>query len=232
MMIILFSTVWNHTLKNYLDSDDINNGICQPAPTVSASHPKGLIKSSHNQLYTATNSTRSVIPSKRAAQNRAAQRAFRQRKDKYIKDLEIKSKMMDEWKLELDQLRQQNKELRQNTLQMEKRLQELEGKPRIKKNNKKKLMTPQKKETNTPFLPVTLRAPDQAGYHPMNEDIQYPSWPYYQDSSCSTTTTSTHSSPTMNFSGQELDVIQNDYMVIPQQSPSIKSDHLLLTTYL
>ena len=65
---------------------------------------------------------RPVIPSKRAAQNRAAQRAFRQRKERYIKDLEKKAKLMDEWKLELDQLRSQNRELRENTMRLEKQI--------------------------------------------------------------------------------------------------------------
>lgn len=65
---------------------------------------------------------RAVIPSKRAAQNRAAQRAFRQRKERYIKDLEKKAKMMDEWKDELDLLRQQNQELRENQMRLEKQI--------------------------------------------------------------------------------------------------------------
>lgn len=69
-----------------------------------------------------TNGPRAVIPSKRAAQNRAAQRAFRQRKERYVKDLEKKAKQMDEWKMELDQLRRQNQELRENTLRLEKQI--------------------------------------------------------------------------------------------------------------
>lgn len=65
---------------------------------------------------------RAVIPSKRAAQNRAAQRAFRQRKERYVKDLEKKAKLMDEWKVEMDLLRQQNKELRECNMNLEKQI--------------------------------------------------------------------------------------------------------------
>lgn len=65
---------------------------------------------------------RAVIPSKRAAQNRAAQRAFRQRKERYVKDLEKKAKLMDEWKAEMDLLRQQNKELRECNMSLEKQI--------------------------------------------------------------------------------------------------------------
>ncbi|CAO3617915.1 unnamed protein product [Mucor hiemalis] len=71
---------------------------------------------------------RAVIPSKRAAQNRAAQRAFRQRKERYVKDLEKKSKLMDEWKLEMEQLRKQNKELQENQLRLEKQIQQQQKK--------------------------------------------------------------------------------------------------------
>lgn len=63
-----------------------------------------------------------MIPSKRAAQNRAAQRAFRQRKEKYVKELERKAKLMDEWKIELEQLRQQNRELKENSMRLEKQI--------------------------------------------------------------------------------------------------------------
>lgn len=80
---------------------------------------------------------RAVIPSKRAAQNRAAQRAFRQRKERYVKDLEKKAKLMDEWKLELDQLRQQNKELIENTMRLEKQIHQQQQLPSSKNYNNK-----------------------------------------------------------------------------------------------
>lgn len=85
---------------------------------------KSLNSQQHPLLFSPTQGPgpRAVIPSKRAAQNRAAQRAFRQRKERYVKDLEKKAKLMDEWKTELDQLRQQNKELRETTMRLEKQI--------------------------------------------------------------------------------------------------------------
>ncbi|CEP17223.1 hypothetical protein [Parasitella parasitica] len=63
--------------------------------------------------------SRAVIPSKRAAQNRAAQKAFRQRREQYIKDLEIKAKEMEDWQEEMDKLRRENGELRQRVATLE-----------------------------------------------------------------------------------------------------------------
>lgn len=142
----------------------------------------------NNQLeFAAQPGPRAVIPSKRAAQNRAAQRAFRQRKELYVKDLEKKAKMMDEWKAELDQLRHQNQELRENTMRLEKQIHHQEyasgnkmlspiTSPMVKSevipapvvivmerdNNKKKTKTSEElpPTTHTSFLPVNLRAHD------------------------------------------------------------------------
>ncbi|KAI9484185.1 MAG: hypothetical protein EXX96DRAFT_537464 [Benjaminiella poitrasii] len=65
---------------------------------------------------------RAVIPSKRAAQNRAAQKAFRQRREQYIKDLETKAKLMDTWHEEMQALRNENKELRERIMGLENRI--------------------------------------------------------------------------------------------------------------
>ncbi|KAL0092547.1 hypothetical protein J3Q64DRAFT_1672605, partial [Phycomyces blakesleeanus] len=70
---------------------------------------------------------RAVIPSKRAAQNRAAQKAFRQRREQYVKDLEKRSGEMEHWKEEMDQLRQENKRLRETVNNLERRLAEVAG---------------------------------------------------------------------------------------------------------
>lgn len=79
---------------------------------------------------------RAVIASKRAAQNRAAQRAFRQRRERYIKDLERKAKLMDEWQQEMEQLRHQNKELVENSLRLEKQIhQQQQQINHLEKNN-------------------------------------------------------------------------------------------------
>lgn len=71
--------------------------------------------------------TRVVIPSKRAAQNRAAQRAFRQRRDKYVKDLEQKVKEMESWPEEMERLREENKRLRESVTALEQRLAQVSG---------------------------------------------------------------------------------------------------------
>ncbi|KAI9359724.1 hypothetical protein BD770DRAFT_342314 [Pilaira anomala] len=70
---------------------------------------------------------RPVIPSKRAAQNRAAQKAFRQRREQYIKDLEIKAKEMEDWQNELDRLRKENGELRDRVSVLENQVSILTG---------------------------------------------------------------------------------------------------------
>lgn len=72
-------------------------------------------------------SSRSVIPSKRAAQNRAAQKAFRQRREQYIKDLEIKAKEMEDWQTEMDNLRKENKDLRDRVIVLENQVHVLTG---------------------------------------------------------------------------------------------------------
>lgn len=57
---------------------------------------------------------------KRAAQNRSAQKAFRQRREKYIKDLETKAKHYDRLEQDLFNLRRENEELRMRLTDFEK----------------------------------------------------------------------------------------------------------------
>ncbi|CAG8493456.1 11375_t:CDS:2, partial [Dentiscutata heterogama] len=59
------------------------------------------------------NQNRTLTNSKRAAQNRAAQRAFRQRKDRYIKDLEAKAKSLDTIKKQFENLLKEKDEMAQ-----------------------------------------------------------------------------------------------------------------------
>jgi hypothetical protein len=68
---------------------------------------------------------RPVSTTKRAAQNRNAQRAFRQRKEKYIKDLETKAAETDHLKQTIDELRAENLQLRDYTLALQSRVIEL-----------------------------------------------------------------------------------------------------------
>ncbi|ORX57469.1 hypothetical protein DM01DRAFT_1382019 [Hesseltinella vesiculosa] len=70
---------------------------------------------------------RAVIPSKRAEQNRKAQRSFRQRRDQYVKDLERKVKDMDDWKQELDTAKDENKQLKQLVHQLQSKISSLTG---------------------------------------------------------------------------------------------------------
>ncbi|KAK9321924.1 hypothetical protein V1517DRAFT_157714 [Lipomyces orientalis] len=70
---------------------------------------------------------RQLSTSKRAAQNRAAQRAFRQRKECYIKDLEAKVLELKSTKETIDSLRQENLQLRDYILALQSRLIEQPG---------------------------------------------------------------------------------------------------------
>ncbi|RCH86736.1 hypothetical protein CU097_000532, partial [Rhizopus azygosporus] len=72
---------------------------------------------------------RRVIASKRAAQNRAAQKAFRQRRDQYIKELEEQAKEAKESKQELNELRQENTKLKERVTALEHHIILLTGKP-------------------------------------------------------------------------------------------------------
>lgn len=62
---------------------------------------------------------------KRAAQNRSAQKAFRQRKEKYIKDLEATAAQVADLHKTIEELRQENLQLRDYTLALQSRLIEL-----------------------------------------------------------------------------------------------------------
>ncbi|KAK9334140.1 hypothetical protein V1520DRAFT_330414 [Lipomyces starkeyi] len=70
---------------------------------------------------------RQLSTTKRAAQNRAAQRAFRQRKECYIKDLEAKVLELKSTKETIDSLRQENLQLRDYILALQSRLIEQPG---------------------------------------------------------------------------------------------------------
>ncbi|CAG8630270.1 7937_t:CDS:1, partial [Acaulospora colombiana] len=73
------------------------------------------------------NPSRPLTNSKRAAQNRAAQRAFRQRKDRYIKDLEAKAKDLDAVKKQLETLQKENDALQQTIRRLEAENAKLKG---------------------------------------------------------------------------------------------------------
>lgn len=70
---------------------------------------------------------RPLTNTKRAQQNRQAQRAFRQRKELYIKDLESKVNELKQSKDTIDALRQENIQLRDYILALQSRLIEHPG---------------------------------------------------------------------------------------------------------
>lgn len=55
---------------------------------------------------------KTVIESRRAEQNRAAQRAFRQRKELYVKELEAKVNAMADWPARMEELEEENASLK------------------------------------------------------------------------------------------------------------------------
>ncbi|KAI8883415.1 hypothetical protein K501DRAFT_333328 [Backusella circina FSU 941] len=142
------------------------------------SEPAGISVPSHKTMShhypllfspVPNNNTRPVIPSKRAAQNRAAQRAFRLRKERYVKDLEQKAKLMEDMQTELDQLRKENQMLKNNTLQLEEHIKGIKQEdaplpPQLnqqQQQNKKNRKTHNVSPIQVHFQPVSLRAPDQ-----------------------------------------------------------------------
>lgn len=70
-------------------------------------------------------SRRPVSTTKRAAQNRNAQKAFRQRREKYVKELEATAAEVAELHKTIEELRQENLQLRDYTLALQSRLIEL-----------------------------------------------------------------------------------------------------------
>ncbi|KAG0142980.1 hypothetical protein CROQUDRAFT_96902 [Cronartium quercuum f. sp. fusiforme G11] len=72
-------------------------------------------QSDYHNINDSTNlTTRPLKNTKRAAQNRAAQRAFRERKDKYVRDLENKSNKLDDYILLYNQLKEREKIILKN----------------------------------------------------------------------------------------------------------------------
>jgi predicted nuclease with TOPRIM domain len=65
---------------------------------------------------------KSVIETRRAEQNRAAQRAFRQRKEKYVKELEQKVNAMADWPMRMEQLEKENERLKRHICTLEQSL--------------------------------------------------------------------------------------------------------------
>lgn len=72
---------------------------------------------------------RVLSQTKRAQQNRAAQRAFRQRKELYIKELEAKAEQLKAMQAQIDELKHENSELRNYILALQSRVLNQPGSP-------------------------------------------------------------------------------------------------------
>ncbi|RIA90607.1 hypothetical protein C1645_823140 [Glomus cerebriforme] len=81
------------------------------APSHSPQNHPGVDMSNAANMVANRAPTRQLTNSKRAAQNRAAQRAFRQRKDRYIKDLEAKAKELESTKKQVETLQKEKAEM-------------------------------------------------------------------------------------------------------------------------
>ncbi|RCH93100.1 hypothetical protein CU098_010994, partial [Rhizopus stolonifer] len=75
---------------------------------------------------------KTVIESRRAEQNRAAQRAFRQRKERYVKELEARVNAMADWPARMEALEVENEHLKR-------KIQVLEEENSMYNNHRKSL---------------------------------------------------------------------------------------------
>ncbi|KAI5951505.1 kapC [Candida jiufengensis] len=66
-----------------------------------------------------------ISQTKRAEQNRNAQRAFRQRRDKYMQDLELKVQELDEMKAKYQNLNNENVQLKDYVMILQRKIIEL-----------------------------------------------------------------------------------------------------------
>ncbi|CEP61293.1 bZIP transcription factor LALA0_S02e11122g [Lachancea lanzarotensis] len=74
------------------------------------------------EAHLAGKSGKPLSNTKRAAQNRSAQKAFRQRRDRYIKDLEAKAEEFDRLDAQVAALSQENESLKRYVIELEQRL--------------------------------------------------------------------------------------------------------------
>ncbi|ORE10311.1 hypothetical protein BCV72DRAFT_302082 [Rhizopus microsporus var. microsporus] len=84
---------------------------------------------------------KTLTESRRAEQNRAAQRAFRQRKERYVKELEAKVTSMADWPARMERLEKENEQLKRYIIELEQQ---------VEKQNMNKLFT-----RPTPTTPTT-----------------------------------------------------------------------------
>lgn len=105
----------HHTIRGGLSVADKQRDLHQ---AVRAAHDS-------DDKVGAPRGNRPVSNTKRAAQNRSAQKAFRQRKEKYIKDLEAQAAEVNQLKQTIEELRADNLQLRDYTLALQSKVIEL-----------------------------------------------------------------------------------------------------------
>jgi hypothetical protein len=94
-------------------------------PEYEKKSPPGEYRDVDAMTASEAKASRRVSNTKRAAQNRSAQRAFRQRKDKYVKELESRAAEVEHLKQTIEELRHDNLQLRNYTLALQSRVIEL-----------------------------------------------------------------------------------------------------------
>lgn len=115
------------SIPGSLANDGLSRGIGNDM--ASGSIAGNLTSDSDQQVETnkekPASGRRNLSTTKRAAQNRNAQKAFRQRREKYVKDLETTAAEVAELHKTIEELRQENLQLRDYTLALQSRLIEL-----------------------------------------------------------------------------------------------------------
>lgn len=113
-----------------------SNSVDSRATVITGSNQTGQSEQSldiPDKEKTGSAARRNVSTTKRAAQNRNAQKAFRQRRDKYVKELEATAAQVAELHKTIEELRQENLNLRDYTLVLQSRVIELT--PNVNVNN-------------------------------------------------------------------------------------------------
>ncbi|CAO3635539.1 unnamed protein product [Cunninghamella echinulata] len=153
----------------------------------------------------------SELRQKRKEQNRVAQRAFRERKERYVKELEEKIKHLEEERLtEIQQLKEENATLKSKVKQMEAEIYTLKGAEQAFKLSIQKL-----KETGVQIpdtTPHSLTSSSHALSLSNNNNNNTTAFPSSASASASSTTSN------------------NNNMNIPSSSPPYFSSSLSMTS--
>lgn len=122
-----------HGMVNSSSNPDTNTGTNPPNKSNSTSSSgsgegegEGAVPANSPKLQSPDTASsyrnRPVSGTKRAAQNRSAQKAFRQRKDRYVKELEQLFQENKQLKQTIEELRAENLQLRDYTIMLQSRI--------------------------------------------------------------------------------------------------------------